>query len=206
MRATTFDNQFEAPSGFDPADFSKQMQRMAGQVDEVFATLTDWADHLTYQGKSELGTHVIMRLTSANMPATAPSIERTVTWDTTLIDNTGTVSGTGELYLPDQDQRYWWYIGANLLIDSASSLNVRETVRLWIQDSDPATGQLLTGAYRKNYYHIAGTALPFNTLTDGFFRTGGGRIRVTMSHSDQISNRSVLQNSIVWAIRICPDR
>jgi hypothetical protein len=140
------------------------------------------------------------------MPQTAPSIERTVTWNNTIFDNTGTATGTSELYLPDQGKRYWWYIGANLIIDQASSLNVRNTVRLWIQDRDPATGQVLTGAYRKNHYYIGGAGTGFFTITDGFFRTGGGRIRVTMSHSDQISQRSVLQNSLVWAVRICPDR
>ena len=206
MQATTWGNAFEAPSDYDPADFSKQMQRMAGQVDTVFATLTDWAGHMTSLGQQEKGTQAIIRYASANMPATAPSIERTVTWDTTIFDNTGTVGGDTELYLPDQDQRYWWYIGTNLIIDSASSINVRQTVRLWIQDRDPATGQVLTGAYRRNHYFINPNGSPSNTVTDGFFRTGGGRIRVTMSHSDQISNRSVLAQSSAWAIRICPDR
>lgn len=205
MRATTWGNEFEAPDDYDPANFSKHMQRMAGQIDAVFETLTDWNGHMTNLGQGEKGTQAIMRNTSANMPSTALSIERTVTWNTTLFDNTGTATGTNELYLPDQDQRYWWYIGTNLITDSASNSSVRFTTRLWIQDRDPATGQVLTGVYRHNNYFINPNGYSMNLFSSGFFRTGGGRVRVTLAHSDAV-NRSVLQNSSVWAIRICPDR
>ena len=121
MRATTWGNTIEAPSDFDPADFAKHMQRMAGQVDDVFATLTDWAGHMTNQGQGEKGTQAIIRANIINnQTATAASIERTMIWDTTLFDNTGTASGSNELYLPDQDKRYWWYIGTNLITDGVA--------------------------------------------------------------------------------------
>lgn len=203
MRATAWANRFEAPEGIDPADFAKQMQRLATEIDETFGELTNWAAHLTDQGPTELGTPAVMLSTTVNISGFPANAEKAVEWNNVMLDNTGTNSGTTEMYLPDQDQRYWWWMGTNIIMAPISASG-RYTTRIWVQDSDPATGQILTGAYRYNQY-MKSTGNQ-SIITDGFFRTGGGRIRVTMSHGNTGGAVNLLASSSVWAIRICPDR
>lgn len=202
MRITRDLNQFEAPSGFDPADFAKQMKRLANSIDTAFDDLSFWSAFTDYAGGGEVGTPAIYKSTNVGLTGFNPSVEKAIVWNTVEIDNTGTQGGTGELVIPDQDQRYWWWMGVNLLMPAITA-NARYTTRLYVQDRDPSSGQLLTGVYRYNQYMIASSDQYM--MFDGFFRTGGGRMRVTMSHGGAAAI-NVLAGSSVWAVRICPDR
>lgn len=202
MQITQYANGFQAPSGFDPADFSRQMQRIGNDIDAVFDDLSYWSAFTDYAGGGEVGTPAIYKSTTVAQTGFQPSVEKAITWNSVEIDNTGTQAGTGELFLPDQNQRYWWWMGVNLLMP-AITVNARYTTRLYVQDRDPSSGQLLTGVYRYNQYMIA-TGDQY-MMFDGFFRTGGGRMRVTMSHGNNAAI-NVLAGSSVWAVRICPDR
>ena len=202
MQVTTWGNEFEAPSAFDPANFSMQMQRIAEQVEQELYDLEFWTDHMNSLGGGEVGSPAIMRSRAVDQAGFPVSVEKPVLWDTTQYDNTNTPN-TGELILPDQDQRYWWWMGVNLLMAPISA-NARYTTRLYVQDFDPATGQVLTGVYRYNQYMIASSNQFM--MFDGLFRTGGGRMRVTMSHGNTGGAVNLLASSSVWAVRVCPAR
>ena len=202
MQITRGIHQFEAHSGYDPADFAKVLGRLADSIDTAFDDLSYWTSFTDYAGGGEVGTPAIHKSTFGSQTGFNPSVEKAITWQTVEIDNTGTQGGSGELVLPDQDQRYWWWMGVNLLLPIIT-VNQRYTTRLYVQDRDPSSGQLLTGVYRYNQYAIA-TGDQYS-LFDGFFRTGGGRMRVTLSHGGA-GAISVLGGSSVWAVRICPDR
>jgi len=204
VQNTTWLNQFEAPSANDPADFALQMGRMADSIDAAFEDLAFWSSHMTYAGGGEVGTPAIYKSNNASQGVFLPNEERPVVWNTVEYDNTGTQGGSGELILPTQDQRYWWWCGVNLLVPAIST-DARYTTRLYVQDRDPATGQLLTGSYRYNQY-MTGTSGDQYITFDGLFRTGGGRLRVTLSHGNVNGLIQVLSGSSVWAVRICPDR
>jgi hypothetical protein len=205
VQNTTWLNQFEAPSANDPADFALQMGRLADSIDAAFEDLAFWPSHMAYAGGGEVGTPTVYKsITATSTAVFLPNQETAVPWTNVEYDNTGTQGGTGELILPTQDQRYWWWCGVNLLV-SAASANARYTTRLYVQDRDPATGQLLTGAYRYNQYMTGASGDQYMTF-DGLFRTGGGRLRVTLSHGNTNGSVNVLAGSSVWAVRICPDR
>ncbi len=195
--------RFEAPSASDPANLALHLQRLAEQFEPELLSLEWWSDFLS-SGTSfnEVGTPAIYRNNTVTQTGYVPSVEKSVLWNNTFYDNTFTASGTNDFILPDQDQRYWWWMGVNLLLP-AITLDARMTARLYVQDRDPATGQVLTGVYRYNQYMK--TEGDQYMLFDGLFRTGGGRQRVTYAHGNS-GNSSVLSSSSMWAVRICPDR
>lgn len=201
-RITQYRNGFEAPSSTDPANFADEMNRVATQVDTVFTDLSLWARHLQYQGAGELGLTAVVRSNSAQIPNFNAGFEKAVMWDSSLFDNTG-VSPNGEFVLPDQDQRYWWWMGANVLMQGGSA-NCRYTSRMYVQDRDPASGALSTSVYRYNAY-MSGTGEQF-MIFDTFLRTGGGRVRLTVSHNSSSTPLYMAAGSILWAIRMNPDR
>lgn len=204
MRLTTYDNRFEAPSGEDPANYALQMQRVAEQVEEEFNTLQPWLNFFDGNSDSEVGAPAIVRERSSTQsgPVLA-GVEFPVNWNNTLYDNTGSnFTADSTLLIPEQDQRYWWYMGVNLLM-TAIDANARYTTRFYVEDFDPATGQVLRTVQRHNQYMIA-TSNQF-LIFDGLFRTGGGNMYTTMTVSGATTS-DVLASSTVWAVRLCPAR
>lgn len=202
---TYYDQQYEAPAAADPANLALQLQRLAEQFEPDLLDLEWWSDFLS-SGTSfdEVGTPAIYRSSSVTQTGYVISTEKAILWDTTLYDNTFTATGTNDFVLPDQDQRYWWWMGVNVLSPALTPTDARMTARLYNQDRDPATGQVLTGVYRYNQYMR--TEGDQYMCFDGLFRTGGGRQRVTWAQGNTSGNSTVLAGSSMWAVRICPDR
>lgn len=202
-RLTTLNNRFEVPDDETPADLALQLQRIAQQFEPKMLDLQWWADFMG-SGTSfdEVSTPAIYRSNSTSQTGFLRSTQKAISWDTTLFDNTGTSQPAGDLILPDQDQRYWWWMGANIFLPPIT-LDARFTGRILVQDRDPATGQVLTQETRYNQYMR--TEGDQYMCWDGFYRSGGGRQRVTMSHGS-VGAASVLAGCSVWAVRICPDR
>ena len=200
---TYYDKRFETPEPKDPANIALQLQRLAEQYDAPLDLLQDWTAFLT-DGSSgdEVGVPAVHKTTLGPQTGYQPNIEKSVLWDVTLFDNTSGPAGVNDLFLPDQDQRYWWWMGCNLLVAPITD-NARMAARIYIQDRDPATGQVLTTVSRYNHYMR--TEGDQYMAWDGFFRTGGGRQRVTFGHGGAAAT-SILAGSSVWALRICPDR
>lgn len=200
---TRNDQAFEVPTATDPANLALILQRIAEQFETPLNVLTDWPEFMTWTpGNEEVGTPALYLSNSTTQNNFLFSTEKNVSWDSTIYNNTGTPIVPGDLVLPDQEQRYWWWMGVNLFIPPITA-EARWTGRLYVQDRDPATGQVLTTVSRYNqYYRNNGDQY---MCWDGLFRSGGGRCKVTMSHG-QAAPTSVLSSSAVWAIRICPDR
>jgi hypothetical protein len=198
--------RWEVPSLSDPANYAMQLQRVAEQIEQEFTDLESWADHMS-GGNTEVGAPAILR--EKNVGQSIPGqVNQYILWNTNTYDNTGqnSVSGT-ELYLPDQDQRYWWWIGLNLLM-APIAVNLRYTMQLLVQDYDPASGEVLTFTRRHKQYMlpVSGTGNQF-MMFDGLYRSGGGRVRATVSHSSPFATSvDVLATSNIWAIRVCPAR
>lgn len=204
-RTTSYEKKFEAPSANDPANAALWMRRVAEQAEQPYRDYEWWSDFLdnkSFSTDPRAATPAIIRQLSSTQSGFAPGVETAINWNSTVFDNMNTNQGTGDLILPDQDQRYWWWIGLCLILPAVSA-NVRFTSRFYLQDRDPSTGLLTTAAYRYNQYMIA--AGEQYMLWDAFVRTGGGRQRVTFSHGEAVSF-GVQGSSMVWAVRICPDR
>jgi hypothetical protein len=201
---TGYDNKFEVPSSSDLADINLWQQRMAEQVDKAFTDVTLWSQFMEWgNNRTERGTPAIVRSRGTNQTGFVNTVEKAIIWDTNIYDTYGGAAA-GDLILPQQDQRYWWWIGVSLDITGGGApADARTITRIYTQDTDPATGLILTGNYRYDQY-MRGGFDEFITF-DGFLRTGGGRQRVTFNHTAG-SDRSVVAQSYVWAIRICPDR
>lgn len=203
MMLTTYDNRFEAPDGEDPANFALQMQRVAEQVEDVFNVLQPWLNFFDGNSDSEVGSPAIVRERNSSQGGFLPGFEIPVQWNNTLYDNTGSnFTGDQTLLIPEQDQRYWWYMGVNLLVEPIDA-NARYTTRFYVQDFDPATGQVLRTVQRHNQYMVA-TSNQF-MIFDGLFRTGGGNMYTTLTVSGT-TTVDVLASSNVWAVRLCPAR
>jgi hypothetical protein len=206
MLLTSYDNKFEAPSEFDPANYALQMQRVAEQIETEFNTLQPWLDFFAGNSDSEVGSPVIIRERTSSQVGFTPGNEKAVLWNNTVYDNTGSTFPAGDqtLLIPEQDQRYWWYMGVNILIQAIDA-NARYTTRLYVQDFDPVTGQVLQTVQRHNQY-MSATSNQFMVF-DGLFRTGGGNMYVSMNFSaGNPLGIDVLASSSVWAVRLCPAR
>ena len=206
MQVTSERNKWQVPSRSDPANYSMHLRRIAEQIEEEFTALESWADHMD-GSNTEVGAPAILREKNTGQTISG-QINQYILWNTNTYDNTGqnSVSGT-ELYLPDQDQRYWWWIGVNLLMAPIAA-NLRYGITLLAQDYDPASGEVLTVTRRHKQYMmpVTGTGNQF-MMFDGLFRSGGGRIRTTISHSSPFATTAdLLSTSSIWAIRICPAR
>jgi hypothetical protein len=200
---TRYDQKFEAPTEQDPANLALILQRIAEQVEDPMIDLLDWPDFQTWSsGAGEVGTPALYLQNSNTQSGFPISVEKSVVWNQTLFNNTGIAHVAGDLVLPDQDQRYWWWMGVNLFIPAITN-EARWTGRLYVQDRDPATGQVLTNVSRYNQYMR--TESDQYMMWDGLYRSGGGRCKVTMAHGGAATT-SILSSSAVWAVRICPDR
>lgn len=207
MQRTDGTNRWEVPSPSDPANYSLQLQRIAEQIEREFSDLEPWSDHMA-GSNTEVGAPAILR-EKTTAQAIGSGFEQYLLWQTNTYDNTGLNSPSGtELYLPDQDQRYWWWIGLNVLAAPLNN-NLRYTIKLHVQDYDPASGMvdLKTQVYKQYMMPVSGTGNQF-MMMDGLFRSGGGRVRATF-HTNQTpfgTDVDVLPTSSIWAVRVCPDR
>lgn len=207
MQVSTNTNRFELPSGTDPANYALQLRRVAEQIEDTLNDLDSWASHLA-GSSTEVGAPAIMRERSSSQLMRGTSIDNAILWTTSLYDNTGSNQGSNnELILPDQDQRYWWWIGLNVLADPIQA-NGRYRMRLFVQDYDAASGQVAQSSrsYKQYMLPVTGTGNQF-MMFDGLFRSGGGRVRATFAHNNT-GNVSInlLSTSSIWAVRVGPAR
>lgn len=207
-RITSHRFRFEAPTEFDPADFSMHTKRVADQVDDVFADYDTWLGYLAGVASGEIGSPAVIKARSSNQTGfPGGNLQKQIDWNSTPFNNTGTAiaGAAGELYLPDQEQRYWWYMGTNLYLPTIQ-LTGRYIARIIVTDFDPATGQAVTTTAGR-FNHYMQTSGAQYMLCEGVYRSGGGRVRVTLGHNNTGGIPAVIDvnaGSSVWAIRLGP--
>lgn len=208
MRATTHNFRFQAPSAYDPADFAMHLKRIGDQVDGVFADYETWSGYIAGVASGEVGSPAVIKSRSTDQTGFPGSnLQLQVSWNSTPFNNTGTAiaGAAGEMTLPEQDQRYWWYMGTNLYLPAIQTTG-KYTARIIVTDFDPATGQVITSTVgRMNHYQQSG-GNQYMTC-EGVYRSGGGRVRVTLAHNNTGGIGAVislLAGSSAWAVRLCP--
>lgn len=209
MTRLTESQGLAAPSEFDAAAMALDLRRLALAGDNLVNQLSNWSDFTSWSGGTgEVGTQVIIRHQSADIDGPfVPNVERFIAWQGTLFNNSGLTQPVGgDLILPDQvENRYWWWIGGAFAFGQLSPVGTRFRMRTYVQDRDPATGQLDTYVHRAQQYSIN---VSFEYLMwDGFIRSGGGRLRHgILQQSTDGASVNMLQFSQMWAVRIVPDR
>lgn len=207
-RVTDSEFRFQGPSASDPADFAMHLKRIGDQVDEVFNQYDTWSGYIAGVASGEVGSPAIIKARSSDQTSfPGGNLQNAMSWNATTFNNTGVaaVNANGEMTLPEQEQRYWWYMGANLYLP-AIQVTGKYTARIIVTDFDPTTGQIVTTtAGRYNHYQQS-SGNQYMTC-EGVYRSGGGRVRVTLAHNNTggiPASISVLNGSAAWAVRLCP--
>lgn len=205
----TFTEQdFTVPTDTDPPAMALDLQRLAVAGDERLTQFTQWsrfADWDSTWPPDEVGTPALLRtIVSGTVGPFVQNVEKFIIWSGQIFDNTipAGPSVLGELTLPDQDQRYWWWVGCNLIF-AQTAANTRLRTNLYVHDRDPATGSLLSTVYANNAYAIGiGNEM---ILFDAFVRSGGGKLRAGFTQASAAS-LNMQAGSFLWAVRVAPDR
>ena len=116
-------------------------------------------------------------------------------------DNANMVTIT-DLQLLAYPQRWWWYVGANLLLTAGATANTVFTTRLYLDDTDPATG-LTSQKVLKRTSYSAGAGVE-ELFIDWFVLSGGGRLRATVVHN-HTATLDFTGDSYLWATRVAPE-
>ena len=116
-------------------------------------------------------------------------------------DNSAMIN-MSDIVLPTYPQRWWWYVGANLLMTSGAAANTLFTMRLYVDDTDPATGLTGQKTIKRNYYS-SGAGVE-ELFLDWFVLTGGGRLRATVVHN-HTATLDFTGSSYAWATRLTPE-
>jgi hypothetical protein len=206
-RVTEWGSKIETPDSGAPANLALQLQRIAEQTENAFVELQHWSNFMSWSSLlsdgGEVGTPALVRSLSADQTGVQLARELAVSWNSTLYNNTGVTPTNGDFVIPEQEQRYWWWMGCHIIMQPGV-VNTRYTTRMYVQDRDPTTGQVLTGFYRYNQYMV-GSGSQF-IVFDGLFRTGGGRQKVGIVHNYLPNALNLVAGSFMWAVRISPDR
>jgi hypothetical protein len=127
--------------------------------------------------------------------------ETAATFGIVEFDNANMITVT-DLQLPTYPQRWWWYVGTNLLLTAGAAANTLFTARLYLDDTDPATGLSVQKVLKRNYYSPgAGVEELF---IDWFVLSGGGRLRATVVHNHTAA-LDFTGSSYLWATRVTPE-
>lgn len=183
------------PLPAEAAALAPQLRALGFAADgRIAGALDSWADLADYPAsvKGHAG--------GQSMPIT---VETGVNFTATVFDNQFATFDTNDIVLPDQDQRYWWWVGIHLRLAALNVANVRIRPRIYVADRDPVTGLTPTTVITEPWYS-ASSGLE-NLMMGDLVRSGGGRIRATLQHAHSAA-LTVNAGSLLWAVRVASER
>jgi hypothetical protein len=185
-----------SPVPTDPAAGGPQVEALATTAD---TKVTGW-DAFTGFGRTlRLATGITFGgATGFPVP---PNTEQQVTFGTNPFD-IGGMTTINSLILPQFNPRWWWYVGANVLMQAGAAVNTKFTVRIYVDDLDPGTGLTTRKVLTRNYYSPG--AGQEEMFLDQTVLSGGGLVRVTITHQ-HTAGLDFVSPSVLFATQITPE-